>query len=142
MIRIVFDNGEALDLLDLGQQHDLTSTPTDNPVEDGSDVTDNIRDDLDPFAATVFVSNSMLRAEGTQMDGAVETTTSIDLPSGGKMQVRGLTQYVDRVKLVYETLLAAKRARRTCTIVTPLRTISGRTSGATTVTAAPAATSP
>ena len=124
-IRIVYQRAggtrEEIELLDLEHQHELTATPTDNPVEDGSVVSDHIKDDLDVFTAKVFVSNSMLRAEGTQMDGAVETTTSIDLSSGGKMQVLGLSQKVDRVKLVYEALLALKSMRVVCTIFTPLR---------------------
>lgn len=53
----------------LGETHTVSSAVTTNPVEQGVDVTDNVRAELDKISLEVFVSNAPIMADSlTQYD--------------------------------------------------------------------------
>lgn len=106
-------------LLDLAQTHSGKATPTDSPVERGSDITDHIKVDLRPFTATCFVGNSMLEAEASDMDGATSATSTIDA-GAASFTINGISAPTDRVRLVYRRLLDIQEAATLVTIVTDL----------------------
>lgn len=108
-------------LLDISRTHESTSTPTDHPVEDGADVTDHIKLEPDKLAVEAFVSNSLYQADTTNMDGARETPTAIDLPGGKSATVVGFSSTFNRVSSVYEELRNMQAARTVCVVQTPLR---------------------
>lgn len=59
---------------------DLTAEATEHPVEDGSDITDNIRDKADEITLNVFVSNTPI-ADVNGLYGATYATVPLDIPS-------------------------------------------------------------
>jgi hypothetical protein len=113
------DVPSSIVLLDLSQTHSGKATPTDSNVERGSDVTDHIKVDLRPFTATCFVGNSMLEAAASDMDGATSATSTVDAGSAS-FTVNGISQYTDRVRIVYRRLLDLQSAGTLVTIVTGL----------------------
>lgn len=125
MIRIHYtdDAGQmrSIVVLDIDVTHESAAAPTDHPVEDGSDVTDHVRPELDSFTATCFVSDSLLEAAESQMGGATETTRQVKLSRGGSMSVVAFSSKPNRAQLVFDELRALQRSRQTCTIVTTRR---------------------
>jgi hypothetical protein len=126
MIRILYpdDAGviQTIALLDLETTHDMTTTPTDHAVEDGADVTDHVKVELDSFESRVFITNAMIEPAESQMNGVVSEPFSVDVPDGGgSFTVLGLSEAVDRVQLVYQELQTLRRLRRPVTILTGLR---------------------
>jgi hypothetical protein len=111
---------QSIALLELEPTHDFDTTPTDHPLEEGSDVTDGLRLELEQFSARCFVSNAMHEAAETQMGNAVATMQSVEGPNGS-LSVYGLSEPVDRVQLVFDALLQLRETRRPCTIVTNRR---------------------
>jgi hypothetical protein len=111
----------SVKLNDVTRTHESASTPTDYPAEDGADITDHIKLEPDKLSTEVFVSNSLYRAEETNMDGARETPTSVDLPGGKGANLVGFSARFDRVVSVYEELRAMQQARIVCVVATPLR---------------------
>lgn len=125
MISFIFldDSGatQSVTVLDVDHEHVGSAEPTDSPVEDGADITDHIRAKQREFSASCFVSDTLIEAAETQMNGAVETTTTVATSTGKGITVTSFSAPVQRVKLVYEALEGLRVGRRTCTIVTPLR---------------------
>lgn len=111
---------ERIQLLSLSHEHGLAATPTDHPVEDGSDVTDHVKLELETFSSLCHISNALISPMATHMGGAVDGSASVQVPSGS-MLVQGLSERVDRVQLVYEALRVLRTSKKIVTIVTPLR---------------------
>lgn len=124
MIDIVYNDGGALRtvrVLDVSRNNRSTTSPTDHPVEDGADISDHIRPELDTFSAECFVSNSLIEDESSNMDGARVVQRAVKLPSGRDATVIDTDVEVDRVKSVYDELRTIQRTRKLVVIVTPLR---------------------
>lgn len=125
MIDIIFLDAsgatQSVSVIDVDHSHTSLAEPTDSPVENGVDITDHIRPKQKEFSAQCFVSNSLLEAAATQMGGAVEVSTTVSATGGPGVAVTSFSTPVQRVKLVYEALVGLQEARKTCTIVTPLR---------------------
>lgn len=110
----------SISVIDVSETHLGTAEPTDSPVEDGVDITDHIRPKQREFSAQCFVSNTLIEAAPTQMDGATETTESIKTPTGA-LSVVAFSGEIRRAKLVYDEIEALRTSGRVCTIVTGLR---------------------
>lgn len=110
---------ESIVLLDITQTHSGHATPTDSNVERGSDITDHIKVDLRPFTATCFVSDSMLEAAASDMDGAVSATSSVEA-GAQSFTVNGISQTTIRTRIVYRRLIDLQDAGKLVTIVTDL----------------------
>lgn len=111
----------SLRLNDTTQTHESSSSPTDHPVEDGADVTDHIKLDPDKVSFEVFVSNSLVAAEETNMDGAREVAVAVPLPKSGSATVVGFSSTFNRVGSVYDELRNMQAARVVCVVQTRLR---------------------
>ncbi len=111
---------ERIQLLSLSHEHGLTATPTDHPVEDGSDVTDHVKLELETFSSLCHLSNALISPLASQMGGAVDGSSSVQTPFGSVL-VQGLSERIDRVQLVYEALRTLRASKKLVTIVTPLR---------------------
>lgn len=107
---------ETISLLDLDATHDMSSTPTEHPVEDGSTIADHIKVELDSFSARVLVSNSLVEAADSHMGGATPTTYDV-----AGITVQGFSSDVNRVQLVFDALRDLRERRVVCTIQTNLR---------------------
>ena len=123
MIEIIItdaaDVPSSIVLLDLGQTHSAKATPTDSNVERGSDVTDHIKVDLRPFTASCFVSNSMLEAAASDMDGATDATSTVQAGAQA-FTINGISAPTDRVRIVYRRLVDILEAGKLVTIVTDM----------------------
>lgn len=123
MIRILYPDAagvmQTIALMDLEPTHEMESTPTDHPVESGSDITDHVRLELRPFSARCLITNSLYEAAESHMGAATPTTIAIPT-GGGSFAVYGFTEAVDRVQLVYTALKELRASRTPCTIVTNL----------------------
>lgn len=106
-------------LLDLGQTHSSSATPTDSPVERGSDVTDHIKVDLRPFSASCFVSNSMLEAAASDMDGATSAKSTIEA-GAQSFTIDGISAPTDRARIVYRRISDILDSAQLVTIITDL----------------------
>lgn len=111
----------TIDLLSLELRHTSKATPTDSPVEDGADITDHVRAELRELTFKAHVSNHNA-SETSNVNGATSSTSSADLPSGGKATVTKWSTAFDRPKSVYDELEALRVSRSTCSIITQLVT--------------------
>lgn len=99
----------SIDLI-LNEEHALTSTITSHPVEDGSVISDHIRNELQAGSLTALVSNHSLRA----------TTATPDAEPEQIIQDAQYAVLENRALAAYRTLKAIRDARKTITIVTVL----------------------
>jgi hypothetical protein len=114
------------------QAHESTARPTDHPIEEGADVSDHIQPGLDSLSMEVVVSNEPISDPETQMDGAVGTVRSVEVPSSLNLgplaipltqtvSVFAFSQEFDRVRTVYDLLRELKANGTRIDIHTTLR---------------------
>jgi hypothetical protein len=114
------------------QNHLSAATPTEQPVEEGADISDHVKPELDSLTMEVVVSNEPIFDVGTQMDGAkggtqqIEIPNPIDIPgpvsipSNTTVSVFAFDQEFDRVRTVHGLLLDLLKAGTRLAITTSL----------------------
>lgn len=126
----------------LSQSHESTNTVTEHPVEDGANMSDHIRPDLDTLSLEGVISNTPVFLPADNVDGAreidvevegVATGVRIPLPGIGalvgnipitptpKGVVRGYDPEFDRISACYAALLALRNGGTLCRVVTHIR---------------------
>ena len=127
----------------LSEQHETSVLVTERSVESGAPVSDHIRPEPVRLRIEAHITNTPVRPEKTFMDGAEMETQGIDLqavvmnpplvrvgpiPIGGGLATVSFSAVVltsaqnfDRVRAVYEALLALQRTGTIIRIVTSLR---------------------
>lgn len=107
--------------------HESSATVTEHPVEEGANISDHVRPDLDRVTLEAVVSNTPVGIPTTQMEGVegrqagleiVDSVTNIVLAKASVLVFDG---EIDRVRTVYEELLRLEKAGVIVGIVTSLR---------------------
>ncbi len=124
MIRILYPDSagvmQSIVMMDIEATHDMDSTPTDHPVEQGADVTDHVRLELRPFSCRCFISDSLIEAAESGMGSIVEASISVPLPDGTSLTMLGFSDVPQVVQQTYNALKELRATRQPCTIVTNL----------------------
>ena len=124
------------------QNHDATNTVTEHPVEDGANMSDHIRPDLDTLSVTGVISNTPVFLPQDNIDGAravdvqvegVASGVRIPLPGVGalvgnipisptpKGVVTGFSPDFDRISACYQALLSLRNDGVLCRVITHVR---------------------
>lgn len=105
--------------------HREAAAVTEHAVEDGANVADHVRPELDRLTLEVYVSNTPLRAHGDHMSGATGAIRSVDLSpygaDGGRSTALQWSGEFDRRKAVYDELGRLRRQGGVVRVVTELR---------------------
>lgn len=110
--------------------HESTATITEHPVEEGANISDHVRKDLDRVSLEVIVSNTPIVAPKDHTDGVVGDIKSVQLtgPNGenlARAQVLVFDGGLGRVRSVYEELLDLMARGVRVTLITSLREYEG-----------------
>lgn len=97
---------------DMGEDHAVSVTITEHPVESGSNVIDHVRPNADTLSLSIFISNTPSNRNGAKVDGTLYPKFGAEILDvvDGKWNIE-----FDRVATVYDEL---RRLARTGTIVT------------------------
>ncbi len=106
--------------------HQSTATITEHPIEEGANISDHIRKDLDRVSLRVVVSNTPIVAPVDHADGVTGRQGSVQLtgPNGEELaraQVLVFDGPLSRVRSVYEEILGLMEAGTTVGLITSLR---------------------
>lgn len=85
----------------------LSSDITDDPVEEGSNITDHSRRKNPTIKLNVIVTNTPIRFPGSFADDTEEKKVEIETPGGNGVVVESDRKF-DRVKAVYDQLVLLK----------------------------------
>jgi len=106
--------------------HESSATITEHPVEEGADIADHIRPDLDRVSLQVVVSNTPVVSPSDHSDGLTGSQRPVDLlgPNGEVLAAANVLVFdgpLTRVRSVYEELLDLMRSGTTVNAITSLR---------------------
>lgn len=133
MVEITFEEPEGSGQLQSIQfdavvrdTHESTATVTEHPVEQGANISDHVRADLDSIVLEAIVSNFPITQPPTQADGASSSVSDVDLTDRdgneiGKARVLVFDGEFDRVRSVYDELRRLKDTGTIIGIITSLR---------------------
>lgn len=106
--------------------HESTATVTEHPVEQGANISDHVRPDLDRVVLEAIVSNTPITQPVSQADGATGAPGDVDLINRdgdtiGAARVLLFDGEFDRVRSVYDELRRLKDTGTVVDIITSLR---------------------
>jgi hypothetical protein len=110
--------------------HEATATITEHPIEEGANISDHVRKDLDRVTLSIVVSNTPIVSPADHNDGVAGTVQSVQLtgPDGQELaraQVLVFDGGVTRVRSVYEELLDLLETGTRVNLLTSLRDYEG-----------------
>ena len=124
------DSGQ-LQLMDfdavIRDTHESSATVTEHPVEEGANISDHIRKDLDRLTLEIVVSNTPIRVPKTLLSGISGRVQAVDITdpnSGVVLATANLLKFdgeLDRVRTVYEEVLRLMNSGTLLSVFTSLR---------------------
>lgn len=122
----LLDDGQEQSILfdaTVRDSHESSATITEHPVDEGANISDHIRPDLDQVTLQVVVSNTPIVSPIDHNDGVVGTQQQVELGSGAMASANVLVfdGAVTRVRSVYEALLDLKNSGTLVNVLTSLR---------------------
>jgi hypothetical protein len=126
------------------QVHRASATITEHPVEEGSNISDHIRPDLDAIRVEAVITNTPIVQPGSNMDGVTSEVAPIELdvpspptrfnvsgllnaavqafsPKVNKAEVLQFSGPFDRIRSVYESFLSMRDNGTVVRVLTTLR---------------------